>query len=67
MQSPRRRPRTSDRQLDLFLAGAPPSPGSVAGWSALPERTRHAVIGLMTRLLIAHAGEAARKARERRR
>ena len=50
-----RRPRTPDRQLDLFAQSPPPTPGSAPGWSALPEQTRHAVTGLMIRLLIAHA------------
>jgi hypothetical protein len=36
-------------------AGFRPAPG----WSALPEQTRHALIGLMTRLLMAHANETA--------
>ena len=55
MHRPYRRPRTLDRQLDLFAGSPPPTPGSAPGWSALPEQTRHAVTGLMTRLLIAHA------------
>ena len=53
------RPRALDRQLDLF----PPPQAStllpVPGWSALPEQTRHTVTGLMSRLLVAHAGGAA--------
>jgi hypothetical protein len=54
-----RRSRTPDRQLDLFPGSPPPTPGSAPGWSGLPEQTRRAVTGLMTRLLIAHAGGAA--------
>lgn len=62
MHRPRHRPRTSDRQLDFFLQASLPLPPSPApGWSTLPDQTRHAVTGLMTRLLIAHAGGAAPK------
>ena len=53
------RPRALDRQLDLF---PPPQASTLIpapGWSALPEQTRQAVTGLMTRLLVAHAGGAA--------
>jgi hypothetical protein len=31
----------------------------VPGWNDLPEQTRQAVTGLMSRLLVAHAGGAA--------
>lgn len=58
MHRPRRRPRTQDHQPDLFLSSPPPTPSSVPGWSTLPDQTRQAVIGLMTRLLIAHASGA---------
>jgi len=49
-----RRLRTPNRQFDLFAEKASP-PGLALEWSALPDQTRHALIGLMTRLLIAHA------------
>ena len=53
------RPRALDRQLDLF---PPPQASTLIpapGWSALPEQTRQAVTGLMSRLLVAHADGAA--------
>ena len=53
------RPRALDPQLDLF----PPPQAStlipVPAWNDLPEQTRQAVTGLMSRLLVAHAGGAA--------
>ena len=52
---PRRQP-TLDRQLDLFPRPQTSTPIPAPGWDALPDRTRQAVTGLMTRLLIAHAG-----------
>ena len=61
MQRLRRRPRTPDCQPDFFLASPSQTPGSLPRWSALPDQTRHAVTGLMTRLLIAHATGAARE------
>ena len=59
MQHPRRRPRTPNRQLDLFLCNPPPTPGTTSGWNTLPDQTRQALTGLMTRLLVAPAGGAA--------
>jgi hypothetical protein len=59
MHRPPQRPRALDRQLDLF---PPPQASTLIpapGWSALPEQTRQAVTGLMSRLLVAHAGGAA--------
>ena len=53
------RPRTPERQPDLFQTNQPPAPDMAPGWSALPDRTRHVLTGLMTRLLIAHASGAA--------
>ena len=53
------RPRALDRQLDLF---PPPQASTLIpapGWNDLPEQTRQAVTGLMSRLLVAHAGAAA--------
>jgi hypothetical protein len=32
--------------------------GGTPGWSALPDQTRRTLAGLLTRLLIAHAGGA---------
>lgn len=60
MHRPSRRHRTLDRQLDLDLFPPPQASVSIPapGWSALPDQTRQAVTGLMTRLLIAHAGGA---------
>ena len=56
MQLPRRRSRTPDHQLDLFLARPFPGPSTAPGWSALPAQARQAVTRLVTCLLIAHAG-----------
>jgi hypothetical protein len=55
MHHSRRRPPTPDRQADLFLTHRLPSADSAPGWNALPDQTQHAVTGLMTRLLLAHA------------
>lgn len=56
---PALRPRRPDHQLDLF----PSSPAStllpLPGWNDLPEQTRQAVTGLISRLLVAHAGDTA--------
>ena len=59
MHRPHRRPRRPDHQLDLFQTSQASASISAPGWSALPDQTRQAVTGLMTRLLIAHAGGAA--------
>ena len=63
MQHPRRRPRTPNRQLDLFVCNPPPTLGmalgTTPGWNTLPDQTRQALTGLMTRMLVAHAGDAA--------
>ena len=53
------RPRALDRQLDLFPPPQASTLIAAPGWSALPEQTRQAVTGLMSRLLVAHAGGAA--------
>lgn len=55
----RHRPRRPDQQLDFFVASQQPTPNPVPGWNALPDQARQAATGLMTRLLIAHAGGAA--------
>lgn len=59
MQPRHSSPRPPKRQLDLFAGSPPPTPA----WSALPDQTRQALTGLMTRLLLAHAGEAGPKSR----
>jgi hypothetical protein len=61
MHRPRRRPRRPDHQLDLFQTNQTSASNSAPGWSTLPDQTRQAVTGPMTRLLIAHAGGAASK------
>jgi hypothetical protein len=53
-----RRPSTPS-QLDLFGTGAPPPLAGVPNWTALPDQTRRTLTGLVTRMLIAHAGAAA--------
>jgi hypothetical protein len=53
----RRRPTP---QLELFPQRTPPPPGSPS-WTTLPEPTRQALTGLVTRMLLSHldaAGEA---------
>ena len=59
MQHTRHRPRTPVRQPDLFAAIPPPALDPAPGWSRLPDRTRQAVTGLMTRLLVGHVASAA--------
>ena len=59
MHRPRCRPRRPDHQLDLFPSSQASTLLPVPGWNALPEQTRHTVTGLMSRLLVAHAGGAA--------
>jgi hypothetical protein len=60
MHRSRHRPRTPDRQTDLFLTNHLVPLDSAPGWDALPDQTRHVVTGLMVRLLLAHAiGETA--------
>jgi hypothetical protein len=51
-----RRTRTPGRQLDLLDPRLSPAPGATPGWSSLPPDTRRALTGLMTRLLVEHAG-----------
>jgi hypothetical protein len=64
MEHPRRRrPQTQDHQPDLFAASAPSTRRGAPGWSTLPHQTRSAVTGLVTRLLIEHAGGETRKQR----
>lgn len=60
MPRTRRRPRRPDQQLDFFVVSPQPTSNPLPGWSALPDQARQAVTELMTRLLVAHAGGAAR-------
>ena len=62
MQCRSHRPRSWERQPDLFPARQLPMPHAVPGWDGLPEQARRAVTTLMTRLLVAHAGGTAPKA-----
>ena len=59
MQRLRHRPRAPQRQLELLLAIRPLKAGAVPAWEVMPDRTRQVLIGLMTCLLVAHAGGAA--------
>lgn len=52
-------PRVPKRQLDLFAGSPPPTPA----WSALPDQVQRTLASLMTRLLLAHVGEAGTKSR----
>jgi hypothetical protein len=45
-------------QLDLFHERSPLPPRGAPTWTALPDQTRRALTGLVTRMLIAHAGAA---------
>ena len=54
MPRPSRRP--PGPQLELFPKGAPRPAQGAPSWTSLPEPTRMALTGLMTRMLIAHAG-----------
>jgi len=51
---PRPPRRSLPLQPDLFER-SPPPPGTPA-WTTLPDRTRHALTELVTRMLIAHVG-----------
>jgi hypothetical protein len=55
-QRHRRRTRTPDRQLDLLDPRPSSAPGATPGWGSLPPDTRRTLTGLMTRLLVEHAG-----------
>lgn len=48
----RARRKGSPRQIDLF---AEASPAEAPAWRELPEETRNALTGLMTRLILEHA------------
>lgn len=54
MPRPSRRP--PSRQLDLFPQTTPRLASGGPTWASLPETTRMALTGLVTRMLIAHAG-----------
>jgi hypothetical protein len=56
MPRPLRRP--PNPQLELFPERTPLLPPGAPSWSTLPEPTRRALTGLVTRMLIAHAAEA---------
>ena len=52
MPRPQRR---SPLQLELFEKDTRPLPPGTPTWTALPDQTQHALTGLVTRMLIAHA------------
>ena len=56
MEQRHRRTRTPDRQLDLLDPRLSSAPGATPGWGSLPPDTRRTLTGLMTRLLVEHAG-----------
>ncbi len=58
----RHRRRTSELQPDLFPPPQPLVAAGGPGWSNLPNAAQQAVTALMTRLLIAHAADAASRA-----
>jgi hypothetical protein len=55
-QRHRRRTRTPDRQLDLLDPRPSSAPSVTPGWGSLPPDARRTLTGLMTRLLVEHAG-----------
>ena len=55
-QRHRRRVRAPGRQLDLLDQSPPSARGATPGWHTLPPDTRRRLTGLMTRLLVEHAG-----------
>ena len=57
MPRPLRRP--PNPQPELFPERTPLPPPGAPSWSTLPEPTRRALTGLVTRMLIAHAGAEA--------
>ena len=58
MQQLRRRPCSPFQQLDLWLVRSGSESGGAPGWSALPDQTQRTLAGLLTRLLMTHAGGA---------
>lgn len=57
MPRPLRRP--PNPQLELFPERTPLRLPDTPSWSTLPEPTRRALTGLVTRMLLAHAGAEA--------
>ena len=60
-----RRTQTLDRQLDFLDPNPPSARGATPQWSSLPQQTRCALTGLVTRLLVDHAGGETRDPRSR--
>jgi len=52
-----------DRQLNLFDPNPPSARSSTPGWRSLPLPTQQTLTGLVTRLLVDHAGGEARDPR----
>lgn len=50
--------RSPNPQFELFPTKPTLSLRAASLWTTLPEQTQHAVTGLMTRMLIAHASVA---------
>jgi hypothetical protein len=57
MPHPRRRTCKPPLQLELGLASIPITPAGPPAWAALPEPTQRTLTELLTRLLMAHAGD----------
>ena len=45
-------------QLELFPQKTPPPSAGAPSWTTLPEPTREALTGLVTRMLLSHADAA---------
>lgn len=56
---PRLLRRKPNRQRDLFEENVPPSTEGMPSWTTLPDQTQSALTGLMTRMLVTHAGAVA--------
>ncbi len=54
---------TPDRQFELFDPRPPSARCAMPGWGSLPQQTRHTLTGLITRLLVDHAGGETRNPR----
>jgi hypothetical protein len=52
-----RPPRRPHPQLELGLTGGPATPTTPPAWDALPEPAQRTLRSLLSRLLIAHAGD----------
>jgi len=57
-QLPHHRPRRPHRQLELLLAAMPAPADAAPRWTSLPDPTRQALTGLLTRLMVANAANA---------